>query len=271
MAHLSIAVRLNSIAQQSPGKLQAAPLRAAMAKASQIGARAVQIDARHDIRPSELSATGVRQLRKMLDDFDLRVASVRFQTRRGYDSPEDLSRRIDATKAAMEMAYKLGAKLVVNQVGSVPESKDDPRYQTLAAVMAELGRFGAHVGAFFAAETGTEPGERLAGLLDQDDASYVAVALNPGKLVVNRFDVQAAIRALGSRIQTVIAVDGVVDLAAGRGITVPVGQGTADFPAILAALEDYPFAGYVVVGDETPAPTSLEAAARAIQYLQNLY
>jgi sugar phosphate isomerase/epimerase len=270
LAHLSIAVRLSSIAPQSPGKMQAIPLRTAMAKAAQIGARAVQIDARNDIRPSELSATGVRQLRKMLDDFNLRVASVRFQTRRGYDSPDDLSRRIDATKEAMEMAYKLGSGLVINQIGNIPDSTDDPRYQSLAAVMSDLGRFGAHVGAFFAAETGTEDGPRLAKLLEGDNSSYVAVALNPGKLVVNRFNVLEAIKALGDRIRTVIAVDGVVDLAAGRGITVPVGQGTADFPSILAALEDFQFAGDLVVGDETPSPTSFAAAADAIEYLREV-
>ena len=270
MAQLSIAVRLNSIAPQTPGKTPSAPIRAAIATASRIGARSVQIDARRDIRPSELSATGVRQLRKMLDDFNLRVASIRFQTRRGYDSQDDLSRRVDATKEAMEMAYKLGARLVINQIGNVPESKDDPRYETMSAVMADLGRYGAHVGAFFAAETGTEPGERLAELLNIDESSYVAVALNPGKLVVNRFSVQDAIKSLGTRIRTLIAVDGVIDLAAGRGITVPVGQGTADFPAILGALEDYQFAGDIVVGDEEISPTSLDSAIGTIEYLSNL-
>jgi len=275
LAHLSITARLSSLAPQTPnstqtGQLRAVPLRAAIARAAQIGAKFVQIDARNDVRPSELSATGVRQLRKMLDDFNLRVASIRFQTRRGYDSPDDLSRRVDATKEAMEMAYKLGASIVINQIGNIPDSPDDPRYQNLTAVMADIGRFGAHVGAFLAAETGTEEGEKLAKLLDGDKASYVAVALNPGKLVVNRFNVQDAIRALGTRIRTVIAVDGVVDLAAGRGITVPVGQGTADFPAILAALEDFQYSGDLVVGDEIPSANSLSNAVATVEYLREV-
>ncbi len=252
------------------GKMLAAGLRKSIASAAQIGGRAVQIDARRDIRPSELSATGVRQLRKMLDDCNLRVSSIRFQTRRGYDIADDLSRRIDATKEAMSMAYRLGANLVVNQIGNIPDSADDLRYQTLAAVMSDLGRFGAHVGAFLAAETGTEDGQKLETLLGNDDGAYVAVALNPGKLVVNRFNVQEAIKILGARSRTVIAVDGVIDLAAGRGITVPVGQGTADFPAILAALEDFQYAGDFVVGDDEPTTRSLAAAAETIEYLRNL-
>jgi len=276
LAHPNITVRLGSLVSQTPNStktssLRVAPLRAAMSRAAQMGARSVQIDARNDIHPSELSATGVRQLRKMLDDFNLRVASVRFQTRRGYDSPDDLSRRIDATKDAMTMAYQLGAGLVVNQIGNVPESTDDPRYQSLAAVMADLGRHGAHVGAFLAAETGTEPGEWLAKLLDGDDASYVAVALNPGKLVINRFSVADAVASLGNRIRTVIAVDGVMDLAAGRGIAVPVGQGTADFPAILAALEDFQYRGDLVVGDDAPDANTTQGMMETIEYFRNLY
>ena len=281
MAQINLAIRLRALltgpstaggssSASSGGTVLNAPvLRAAFARAARLGARAIQIDARNDIRPSELSATGVRQLRKMLDDCDLRVASISFQTRRGYDSPNDLSRRIDATKEAMEMAYKLGAGLVINQIGTVPETTN-PAFESLAAVMADLGRFGAHVGAFLAAETGTESGERLASVLGTDDSAYVAVALNPGKLIVNRFSVSDAIKTLGSRILTLVAQDGVVDLAAGRGIHVPVGQGTADFPSILAMLEDFQFAGHVLVGDDVDEADAGARATAAAEYLRNL-
>ena len=80
--------------------------------ASRIGASAVELDARNEIHPSQLSDTGLRQLRKMLEDLNLKVASLRFQTRRGYDHPQDLDRRVEATKAAMKLAYRLGAPVV---------------------------------------------------------------------------------------------------------------------------------------------------------------
>ncbi len=246
------------------------PLRQAILEAHRIGADAVQIDARRDIAPSELSATGLRQLRKMLDDSHLRVASVRFQTRRGYDNPDDLSRRIDATKQAMQFAYRIGADLVINQIGTVPEETADPRYELLRSVMGDLGKFGTHVGAFLAAETGTESGPTLAKLLDAEENAFVAVAMNAGKMIVNRFAVEAAIEALGARTRCVVAMDGVVDLAAGRGIHVPVGEGIADFPAIMAKLEDHSFDGYFIVGDEDPDANSRRLAAEAIEYLRNL-
>lgn len=275
MPELKIAIRLDAI----PGDLKRkADLSRALATASRLGASAVELCARTTFRPPELSDTGLRQLRKMLADLNLRVASVRFQTRRGYDTLDDLDRRVEATKQAMKLAYRLGSPVVVNQIGRVPDPaqvvakrtaesettpektgdlftlsrhSDDPevqRWQTLQAVLEDLGRFGSHVGATLAAETGTEPGEWLAELLDASNEAFIGVALNPGQLIINRHRVRDAVTALRHRVAVVAAVDGVLDLAAGRGLSVPLGQGTADFPEIIGRLEEVPYRGPFVLG-----------------------
>jgi sugar phosphate isomerase/epimerase len=258
LAELNLAVRLDAMQM---------PLRRSLEMAARLGASAVELDARNDIHPSQLSDTGLRQLRKILDDLNLKVASVRFQTRRGYDNPKDLDRRIEATKAAMDFAYRLGSPVVVNAIGTIPSSTDDPRYNQLQMVIDDLGRHGARVGAFLAAETGSESGETLANLLRGASDSFVAVALNPGQLIVNRFDVLEAIAALKERIQIVCAVDGVLDLAAGRGLMVPLGQGIADFPAMIGHLEDIQYRGRYVVGR---ADSSIEELQQGLEYLRNL-
>lgn len=203
----------------------------------------------------------------MTDDLNLQISSVRFQTRRGYDVAADLDRRIDATKAAMRMAFQLGAPHVVNQIGRVPSDTQSPGWQQLRTVMEDLGRQGAHIGAFLAAETGTEPGEHLAVLIGGLENAYVSAALNPGQLIVNGYSVSDAVRALASDIGLVVAQDGVQDLARGRGIEVPLGQGTADYPEILGTLEDAQYRGWFVVG--RPGGGAAEAG-EAIQYLTNL-
>lgn len=258
MAELNLAVRLD------PMKL---PLRQSLELASRLGVRSVELDARSGIHPSQLSDTGLRQLRKMLEDLNLQVAALRFPTRRGYDHVADLDRRVDATKQAMLLAYKLGAPVLVNSIGPVPDQTTDARYQTLAQVMDDLGRYGARVGAFFAAETGSESGETLAGLLDASDDGFVAVALNPGQLIVNRFSVPQAVQSLRDRIALVCAVDGVIDLAAGRGIMVPLGQGIADFPQLLGLLEDHQYRGRFVVGR---AESTFDELQDGLEYLRNL-
>ncbi len=258
LAELKVAIRLDCMRL---------PIRRALAAAAQMGASAVELNARSDIHPSQLSDTGLRQLRKMLNDLDLNVAALRFQTRRGYDNPHDLDRRVEGTKSAMLLAQRLGCPVVVNQLGGIPDSEEHPTWSSMQSVIDDLGRHGARVGAFLAAETGAESGEKLESLLGSRDDGFVAVALNPGQLIVNRFSVHDAIAALKQRIQLVCAVDGVLDLAAGRGVSVPLGQGTADFPELVGMLEDVPYRGSFVVGRDNSAAVELQ---QGVQYMKNL-
>ncbi|MCH1493778.1 MAG: TIM barrel protein, partial [Rubripirellula sp.] len=138
---------------------------------------------------------------------------------------------------------------------------------TLQQVMDDLGRHGARVGAFLCAETGSESGQQLADLLDSNHESFVGVAFNPGQLIINRFSASEAIDALGDRIQIVHALDGVLDLAAGRGIAVPLGLGSADFPELLGKLEDHKYRGKFVVGRNDSKPEEL---VDAVRYLREL-
>ena len=138
---------------------------------------------------------------------------------------------------------------------------------SLQSVLDDLGRYGTRVGAFLAAETGAEPGEKLAKLIDGSEDSFIAVALNPGQLIINRHDVREAIAALKNRIQVVCAVDGVIDLAAGRGVSVPLGQGTADFPELIGMLEDIQYRGRFIVGR---ADSRVDELADGISYLKQL-
>src|SRR6478735_10282914 len=83
------------------------PLRQALVTASRLGADGVEIDARSELRPGELSATGLREFHKLLSDLTLRVSAVAFPTRRGYDAAEDLEPRVLATHEALRFAAAL--------------------------------------------------------------------------------------------------------------------------------------------------------------------
>ena len=117
VAEINLAVRLSALKM---------PFRRAIRAAAKLGASSIEIDARQEIHPAQISETGLRQLRKLLEDLNLRVSSLRFQTRRGYDQVEDLDRRVDATKETMKLAYRLGTSVVVNGIGRVPHEQSDP-------------------------------------------------------------------------------------------------------------------------------------------------
>ncbi len=130
MPELKIGIQLKSLRL---------PFRQALEAARELGANAVEIDARHDLRPQQMTGTALRQLRKMLDDLNLRVCAVAYPTRRGYDVEEDLTRRVEGTKAALRLAHDLGASVVINQVGRVPSDPSERSWPMLVEVLSDLG------------------------------------------------------------------------------------------------------------------------------------
>ncbi len=258
MPELKIGIQLKSLGL---------PLKRGLETAARLGADAVEIDARGDVNPREMSQTALRQLRKMLDDLNLKVSALGFQTRRGYNVIEKLQERVEATKQVMELAYRLGAAIVVNQIGHIPPEPGDPDWDMLVDVLSELGRHAHRCGAFLAAETGSESGADLARLIAALPAGSLGVTLDPGNLIVNSFSPSQAIDALGQHIMYVHAKDGVRDLARGRGVEVPLGRGSADFPALLGALEEYSYRGFFTIERENSTDPMTEVGA-AVAYLR---
>lgn len=245
------------------------PLRKALETARQLGASAVEIDARSELQPREMTGTALRQIRKLLDDLNLTVCAVAYPTRRGYDVEEDLERRIEGTMAAMRMAHSLGARVVINQVGRVPSEASGRNWDLLVEAVSDLGRYGERSGALLAAETGSESGEDLARLLQAVPAGTVGVNFDPGNLIINGFSASAALEVLAPHVLHVHAKDGVRDLAIGRGLEVPLGRGSADFPNLLGVLEQHDYRGYFTI-ERSGGDDPIFEIGQAVKYLHSL-
>ncbi|MFM2013020.1 MAG: hypothetical protein RLZZ396_1804 [Planctomycetota bacterium] len=242
--------------------------RQALEAASRLKADAIEIDARTEVRPGDMSGSALRQLRKLLDDLNLRVASVRFATSRGYDTTEELDRRIEGTKKAMKLAYDLGANTVVNSAGYIDPEPDAPSRQVLRGVLSDLGKYSHQVGAMLALETGAESLSTLGELVDSLPEASIGITLNPGNLIVNGFSLDD-LPKVAKYVLLVHAKDGLPDRARGRGTQVPLGRGIAEFPRIIASLAEHSFGGcYIVERDMAPDPVAEFGAS--IKYLRSL-
>lgn len=245
------------------------PFRKSIEVASRMGVDSIEIDVRQQLSLRELSQTAIRQLRKTLTDANLSVCALSFQTRNGYNVLDRLQERIEATKKAMDLAYTLGAKVVVNQIGKIPEEAEGDDWNLLVETIADLGNHAHHCGAFLAAETGSEDSALLAKLIKAAPEGAMGVTLNPGNLIINSFSPKEAINQLGLHIMYVRAKDGVRDLAQGRGIEVALGRGTAEFPELIGMLEEHAYRGcFTVARDNAGDPIS--EAAMAVEYLRNI-
>ena len=257
MPQLKIAIRLSSLGQ---------PLSQAARTSAEMGAGGVELDALGEPRLLGLSDSGVRQVRKILSDYELQVAAVSFGSTRGYQTEEGLQRRIDATKQTMQVAAQLGCSVVVNQIGTLP-NEDEPQYDLLQQVLTDLGNHGHRVGALLAARTGSDKGSDLASFLSRLPAHAVGVDLDPGSLIMNGQSPLEAIDSLGPWITHVHANDGVCDQ--GRGLEVPLGRGTADFPILVAQLDVQGYHGYYTI-ERRQSANPIQEIGLAVQYLKAL-
>lgn len=245
------------------------PLVKAIQAAASLGVQAVELDARGPLAPGELSQTGLRQVCKLLDDARLRVAAVRLRTRRGYYTLDELDRRVDATRQAMELAHSLGASLVLNHVGRVPPNPDSDDWRLLVEVLGELGTWGHRTGALLAAETGSESGSDMARLLAALPEGALGIALNPGNLLIHGYSPLEAVAALGPSIAHVHVTDAVGEASREMGELVTLGRGGVDYPALLGSLQERGYRGYFSLR-ALSASNALAEIHKSVEYLQRL-
>jgi sugar phosphate isomerase/epimerase len=244
------------------------PLKQALRTAARLGADGVEIDARHELRPGEISRTGMREFHKLIGDLSLRVSAVAFPTRRGYDVPDELERRVFATQTAMQFAVELGTDVVVNRVGQIAPNAEDSSFKTLVEALTALGAYGERIGARLAAQTAADSPQQVARLLAALPQQTIGIDLHPGQLILAGHSLQDALDALGRHVIHVHASDAVPE-AGGRGRQVELGRGTADLPEVLGHLAEYDYRGWVTIESRDSADPITETE-NAVAYLRAL-
>lgn len=246
------------------------PLKKALETAASIGAEGVEINARSELKPAELSRTGVRHLKKMLGDLNLEVAAIHFPTRRGYDESDDLDRRLEATKAAMDMAYNLGCSVVTNRIGQVCDDVSDDRRSTMLQALTDLGIHSHKSGAWLAAQSGFDEPSLVKGLIDSLPPMAIGIDFDPAQMVINGFSPVEGMEAFADRVMHFRARDAVHDLSMGRGLEVQLGRGSVDLAALLGLLEEQQYKGYFTIERDEQVDVVLQCG-QAIEYLDNMF
>lgn len=241
--------------------------------AAQINAEAVEINARTGLSLDDMSRTGIRQIRKWMDDCRLSVAAISYPTRRGLDDPHEIDRRIAGLHAAMKFANDLGCRTVSSQGQRLPAESAPDRRELLRTILHDLARYSLKSGAWLAIHTGVSSAAELAAVLAGVPQGGVGVDFDPASLLLNGHDPVAALDLLGPYVMHFRARDAVRDRSLpGEGMEVQLGRGSVDFPALLAKLEEFGYLGHVTVQRQVlPGGQSIRDCAAAIEYLENLF
>jgi len=244
------------------------PLRQLLPALAKLGAAGVELHAVADLAPAQLSQTGRRELRQLLRGHGLEVASVFCPLRRGLANPENQEARLDYLRQALTMSYELGPRVVVIEPGPLPKGDEDPQAPVFMEALAALGRHGDRVGAMLALETGLDAAAELDRFLGRFDSGGLGVSFNPGNLLIHGHEPLAAARTLNRRIVTVHAKDARLAGAGRAAQEVPLGHGDIDWLALLAALEEVEYRGWLTI--VRGAPASAAEIGASVQFLKRL-
>lgn len=241
----------------------------AVQKAREVGAQGIQVYAtRGEMSPEVLVGEKRKAFLKLVKDNGLVISALCGDLGGGgFMFPEQNANRIERSKRIIDLAKELETDVVTTHIGVVPEDETEDRYKVMQEACYELSRYADSVQAHFAVETGPETSATLKKFLDSLGSTGVGVNLDPANLVmVTGDDPAGAVYNLRDYIVHTHAKDGkqlyyqdpayIYGLAKSEIVTapsfeeVPLGEGSVNWDAYLAALEDIGYRGFLTIERE---------------------
>ncbi len=201
-------------------------------------------DERHDENPL-CSKAGRRKITDLAREHRVRVASVcadYFMPHPFFRvSSNDRQYSIDMLRRLIECCAEIGSNLIllpVLEVSAIQEGSEvDELAEALTACLPAANAAKVRLGL----ETEL-PVAQYAGLIERIGDKMVGAYYDVGNAASQGYDCAADIRTLGASIYGVHIKDRIRS-----GVSVPLGQGAADFPSIFNALHDMSYQGTVVL------------------------
>ena len=261
-------------------------VKTALALAEQVGVKGVQIYATEgETAPENLTPAKRRKLLDMVKSHGLAVSALCGDLGSGgFARAEANAAKIERSKRILDLAKDLETNVVTTHVGVIPEDPAHPRYPVLQAACGALAEYADSLGAHFAIETGPETAKTLKVFLDSLHSKGVSVNLDPANFVmVTGDDPAAAVVTLKDYIVHTHAKDGVrhyyrdpeevYGMVESHIVTspsyeeVPLGKGSVDWDAYLAALRGIGYRGFLTIEREV-GENPYADIAHAVEFLR---
>lgn len=259
MVSLRLAVASHCLAQ---------PIKKSLRAALDIGAKGIQFDVRNELRPTDLSDSGRRQLLHELEQEGVTISSLQLPTRRSFYDTDQLEDRVAAVKRTLDFAYQLRVPFVTARVGVIPSDVESADYKLLVEVLDDIARHSNMVGATLAITPTRDTAASLRQLLGHITGGQVVVNFDAAVFAMSGQNATAAFRELHTFVRHITARDGLRDID-GSGQETVLGRGEVDWLELLVMIQDADYRGWITV-DRTSGDDKKGDAARAIQYLTNV-
>lgn len=216
----------------------------------------------------------LKEIRTMCADHGLEISAVCGDiAHTHFGVTDEWQDRVDLFKKVVDVANKLGTKVITTHIGVVPDDTADPVFDIMVESIGKSAEYSAANDAVFAIETGPESAETLLKLLEAVNSKGLGINLDPANLrMVSRVDPAHAVNVIGKYIVHTHAKDGINTYpglaAATYGMRnpdgslrkfeekpatfqeVPLGQGQVPWDEYLAALKRAGYDGFLTIERE---------------------
>ena len=207
------------------------PLRSALNWAADQKAAMVEIDARRQLIPDDLTATARRQIRHMLSERSLKLSGLLFPLRGGIADLDRLADRIDLAFKCMELGRELGAEGFVVPF-RMPEADVD--IERTLEVLFNLANHGDRVGCPLMLRTGDGSEAMPPFVREAARAAPILIQFDPAGCLLGGYEIEKTIMSLADMVRQFRACDAIRS-GSSLGRETAIGRGEVDFD-LLAAL-----------------------------------
>ncbi len=161
-------------------------------------------------------------------------------------------RRVQELKQSADFARMLGVKQVATHAGFIPENPHDPQYAPLIDALRDLASYLKENGQYFLFETGQETPVTLLRAITDIGTGNLGINLDTANLIMyGKGNPVDALDVIGKYVMDLHIKDGLFPTDGWKlGPEVPVGEGKADFPRIIAKLKELGYDGALTIERE---------------------
>jgi sugar phosphate isomerase/epimerase len=182
------------------------------------------------------------------------------------------SQRIAHLKQASDFAKKLGIPALHTHFGFIPENPNEPLYKETVEALREVATYLKANGQMMLYETGQETPITLLRAITDVGLDNQFVNLDTANLILyGKGNPVDALDVIGKLVRGTHAKDGLFPTDPKKlGEEVPIGQGKADFPKLIARLKKLGYDGPLTIEREISGPRQLEDIRKEKLYLEKL-
>jgi sugar phosphate isomerase/epimerase len=168
--------------------------------------------------------------------------------------------RVLQLKEGADFAELIDVRAIITHLGFIPENPTDPKYSKVVETVKEVAQYCDNKGLEFWFESGQETPITLRRLIEDVNMPNLGINFDTANVVLygkgNPLD---SAEVFGKYVKNLHAKDGLYPVNPHKlGAEVPIGQGKADFRAIMEVLKNYNFNGEIIIEREISGPQQIK-------------